>query len=249
VTSARLAQVSTSPRLRAWGRPLALVLTLVILAVGAVTLWFEVTAAPFAATFAIDYGHYLDATRRWLDTGTPYLPQDVAAPFTPGPLTFLHPPIALLLFLPFLVLPAILWWAIPLGAVAWSVSRWRPAVWTWPLMALMLAYPRTHVSILVGNTDMWVWGATALGLRYGWPALLVVIKPSLFPFLAAGVRHRSWWLGWIVVALLCLPFGALWLDWISVVRNMPSDLTYSFRNLPWLILPVLAWWARDRSLD
>ncbi len=246
MSAARVTRGASSPRIRAWGRSLAVSLSLLILAVGALTLWFEVIAPPFANTLAIDYGHYLAGTRRWLETGTPYLPQDVAAPFIPEPLTFLHPPIALLLFLPFLVLPAILWWAIPLGALAWCVWSWRPAAWTWPVMALMLAYPRTHVSLLVGNTDMWVWAATAAGLRFGWPALVIVIKPSLFPFLFAGVRHRSWWVGWIVVALLCLPFGALWLDWFSVIRHMPSDLTYSFRNLPWLLLPVVAWFGRTR---
>ena len=232
------------PLVMRWARPLAVGVTIAVLAFAAVTVWFEFTAAPAATTFAVDYGHYLDGTRRWLETGTPYLPRDVAGPFSFEPLTFLHPPVALLLFLPFLILPAILWWAIPIGIVVWSVWAWRPAMWAWPLMALMLAYPRAHVSFMVGNTDMWIWAAVALGLRFGWPALLTVVKPSLFPLLLAGAHRRSWWLGSIVVALLCLPFGALWIDWVHVILNAPSDLTYSFANIPWLLLPVLAWFAR-----
>ena len=35
-----------------------------------------------------------------------------------------------------------------------------------------------------------------------------------------------------VVALLSLPFGQLWQDWIRVVVNSPGDLTYSFPEGP-----------------
>ena len=59
--------------------------------------------------------------------GTPYLPNEVAAPFQFGYETFLHPPVSLL-FLPFLYLPIALWWAIPIGAVVWSVWSWRPTL-------------------------------------------------------------------------------------------------------------------------
>ena len=56
-------------------RPVAVGTTVAILAVVAATILFEVTSEPFPATFALDFGHYLDATRRWLETGTPYLPR------------------------------------------------------------------------------------------------------------------------------------------------------------------------------
>src|SRR5215510_5930822 len=96
---------------RALPIPLALVLGLLAV-LGALT--FAVKLDP-----AVDITQYLNATRRWLDTGTPYLPQEVAAPFQFGTETFLHPPISLLLFAPFLVLPIALWWAIPIGVVLW----------------------------------------------------------------------------------------------------------------------------------
>ena len=73
-----------------------------------------------------------------------------------------------------------LWWAIPLGIVAWSIVAWRPAVWTWPVIAALLSLSRFMIPLIVGNTDLWVWAAIALGLRWGWPSLLVAVKPSLF---------------------------------------------------------------------
>ena len=143
---------------------------------------------------AIDITQYLAATRRWLETGTPYLPNEVAAPFQFGYETFLHPPVSLL-FLPFLYLPIALWWAIPIGAVVWSVWSWRPTRWIYPLIALLMIWPRSTGGLIVGNTDMWVCAFVALGLRYGWPALPIAIKPSFAPLMLVGMRHRSWWWG------------------------------------------------------
>lgn len=194
----------------------------------------------------LDIGHYLDATRRWLEMGTPYLANEVAGPFQIDPLTFLHPPVALLLFLPFLVLPTVLWWAFPIGIVAWCLYAWRPAPWTWPVMAALLALSRFHIPLVVGNTDLWVWAAIAAGLRFGWPSLLVVIKPSLLPFILIGARRRSWWIGAVGVGVACLLFGSLWADWLAVVQHAPKDLGYSIPNVPWLITPIIAWATRRR---
>lgn len=228
-----------------WGRPLAVSLTLVFVAIGIAVLWAGM-AGVGQRIVGLDIGHYLDATRRWLETGTPYLASEVAGPYEIAPLTFLHPPVALYLFVPFLALPLALWWAIPLGIVAWSVVSWRPADWTWPIMAALLALSRFHIPLIVGNTDLWVWAAIALGLRLAWPALLVVIKPSLFPFALIGARHRSWWIAAAIVVIISLPFGSLWFDWVSVIRNAPKDLSYSIPNVPWLLVPVIAWAARTR---
>src|SRR4051812_5927626 len=63
--------------------PICLALVLGVFAV-MVALTFAVQLDP-----AIDITQSLAATRRWLDTGTPYLPQEVAAPFQFGVLTFL----------------------------------------------------------------------------------------------------------------------------------------------------------------
>ena len=228
-----------------WRRPIAVGLTVAFIAIGVAILAFGLSEVG-GRIIGLDIGHYLDGTRRWLETGSPYLPNEVAGPFEIDPLTFLHPPIALLLFLPFLVLPTVLFWLIPIGVVVWAVVDWRPADWTWPVMAALLAFSRFHIPLIVGNTDLWVWAAIALGLRLAWPALLIVIKPSLFPFMLIGIRHRSWWIGVAVVALFAIPFGSLWFDWVAVIRNAPKDVTYSLANVPWLIVPIIAWAARTR---
>jgi hypothetical protein len=221
------------------------VLALVILALG-IAAYIRTVSDAFGDLWGYDFEHYLDAARRWIETGTPYLPSEVAGPFDYSPLTFLHPPVSLWLFTPFLVLPAVLWWAIPLGIVGSSVWSWRPAPWSWPLLAAAVAYPRFQAMVIVGNTDLWVWAALALGLRYGWPALAIVIKPSLAFLALVGARHRSFWLGIPVLVVACLPFGSLWLEWIAVVQNSPGDIAYSALSLPWLLAPVVAWVARRR---
>jgi hypothetical protein len=228
-----------------WGRPTAVGLSVLFALIG-LLVFLAALAGTGQRIVGLDVGHYLDATRRWLETGTPYLPSEVAGPYEIGPLTFLHPPIALLLFAPFLVLPTFLWWIIPLAVVGWCVVAWRPADWTWPLMVALLALTRFHIPLIVGNSDLWVWAGVAAGLRYAWPALLIAIKPSLFFFMFIGSRHRSWWIAAVVVGLLCIPFGSLWLDWVAVVRNAPKDLSYSLLDVPWLIVPIIAWAARTR---
>ena len=215
------AWVAASPRRmewsRRWGRPAAVALTIALTVAGIVELRAALSDIG-VSIIGLDIGHYLDGTRRWLDTGTPYLPDEVRGPFQFAPLTFLHPPVALYLFLPFLFLPLVLWWAIPLGIVAWSIVSWRPAAWSWPILVGALVFSRFHIPLIVGNTDLWVWAGVAAGLRFGWPALVVA----------------------------CIPFGSLWLDWLAVVRNSPAGLTYSVANLPWLAVPIVAWLARSK---
>ena len=206
-----------------------------------------------------DYIHYVDAARRWVETGTPYLAHEVAGPFVFSNDTFLHPPISLLLFTPFLVLPGFLYWLIPLAGTAAIVAAWRPARWTWPVIALLLNWPRFDGAVIVGNSDLWVAFFLAAGLRFGWPVLLLVLKPSLVPFaiveLAALVRadavpiHR--WakiaLAAAVLLVAAAPFGTLWLDWLAVVRHSPADALYSLGALPWLSVPAVAWVSRTRG--
>lgn len=227
-----------------WYRPAMVGLSLLGLGLAAWLLAIELAGGP--VDWGLDFRHYLDGARRFLDTGSPYLPSDVAGSFRFSDETFLHPPISLYLFVPFLWLPAVLWWAIPLTVTGWCLWSWRPAPWTWPILALAAAWPRLHGAIAFGNTDMWVLAAVTAGLQFGWPALMIVIKPSLGFLVIAGIRHRSWWLGWIVVALLCVPFTALWGDWVRVVINSPGDLVYSIAPVPYLLAPVVAWVGRTR---
>lgn len=197
----------------------------------------------------MDIHGYMAATHRWLDTGTPYVASEVAGPFAyNGAESFLHPPVSLWLFAPFLVLPLQLWWALPIAATVWVVWSWHPAPWSWPLLAAALVWPTTQVALFTGNTDLWILAAVALGLRFGWPALLVVVKPSLIPLVFVGARRRSWWIGAAIVAALCLPFGVLWLDWLHVIQNSPADLGYSGRSYVFVLgIPLIAWLAQVTS--
>ena len=79
-------------------------------------------------------------------------------------------------------------------------------------------------------------------------APFVLLKPSLAPFALFGIRRRSWWLGASVLVVLCLPFGAMWLDWLSTLRNSQGGgLLYSSLEVFLLLLPLAAWWGRTRG--
>ena len=162
-------------------------------------------------------------------------------PFDYQPDTFLHPPVALLLFLPFRWLPAFFWYVIPIAVVSVLVARWRPAQWTWPIMAACLAWPRTSGMLIVGNTDLWVAAFVALGLSWGWGWALVALKPSFAPLALLGVRRRSFWIAVTVVGAVSIPFGRLWLDWFSVVVHAPGGILYSILGLPLVLLPAVAY--------
>ncbi len=233
-------RLATHPLVLRWSGPL----TVGLLGAAAIVLGWAL-ASDFGRTFVDwDRAHYIAATIRWLETGTPYVASEVAAPFDYGPDTFLHPPIALLLFLPFVWLPPFLWYAIPIGFTAWSIAGWRPERWTWPVMAACLAWPRTSGMLIVGNTDLWMMAIAAAGLRWAWPWILVVIKPSFAPLMLMGVRHRSWWIALAVLVVVALPFGGLWGQWLAVLLHAPGGLLYSVLGLPLVLLPIVAWAGR-----
>lgn len=194
-----------------------------------------------------DRGHYMDAARRFLESGTPYLPWEVAGPFDYTPLTFLHPPVALWLMTPFAFLPPLAWYIVPVALLAWRFAAWRPSPLAWAAIALCLAWPRSPGMVIAGNSDVWAAAIVALGLRFGWPGPLMLLKPSFIPLALAGIHTgRRWWAGWILVAALSVPFGALWFDWIRVVMNAPGDLLYSALAIPGVAMPVFAWLGRRR---
>jgi hypothetical protein len=229
-----------------WYGPLAFGLAVVFLLCGAVLL--SVSWRVNGMHAGEDLVHYLDGVRRWWATGNPYLPNEIARPFDYEVETFLHPPVSILFFAPWLVLPPILWWAIPIGITAGLVIAWRPAPWTWPLLAFGLAQPPLHEALIWGNSNLWLTAALALSLVGGPWAALFLIKPSLGMLAFVGIRRTSWWKTAAVIALLCVPFGLLWLDWAKVILNSPADATYSLRNLPWVLLPVVAWAGRTRDV-
>lgn len=190
---------------------------------------------------AVDYDLYMAATRRWLDGGSFYEPYQLAGPYPIAAGDILYPPVALLLFVPFVFLPAAIWWIIPLAVTAWAVLRSRPAPTLWPFIAICVAWPPTLVKTVTGNPVIWVMAAVALGTLYRWPYAMVLIKPSLFPFAALGIRSRRWWVALGIFGLACLPFGAMWLDWLTTVINSEGGgLAYSIQEVPMLLIPLIA---------
>lgn len=195
---------------------------------------------------AADYNLYMNATSRWLAGGPFYHPYQLAGPYAiwelrpplEGPI--LYPPVALWLFALFTVLPPILWWAIPIGIVGW---RFVQAPWNRRLLALaLIAWPQTYGMVVGGNPGMWIVAALALGTRWPFASPFVLLKPTLAPFALVGIRSRWWWVGLGLFGLLCLPFGAMWADWLTAVRNSGADLSYSLSNLAPMLIPLAATW-------
>jgi hypothetical protein len=198
--------------------------------------------------WALDYQLYMDVTRRWLGGGEFYQAWQLAGPYgVADPYgSVLYPPVAIWLFGVFTVLPAILWWIVPIGAMTWTIRRHAPDPRAWPIMALCLAWPPTVVKLVTGNPVMWAAASVALGTIYAWPAVFAVLKPSVFPFALIGIRSRGWWLGLGLVVVASLPFGTMWGTWLTTVFNArDGGLLYSVQEVPLLALPLIAWFARQ----
>ncbi|MFI5258681.1 MAG: hypothetical protein ACHQ01_03605 [Candidatus Limnocylindrales bacterium] len=215
---------------------------LVIAAWEAVVLWRYIGDQHALGT---DLDYYRGIAQRWLDTGSFYLPQQLAGPYVnKADVHVLYPPIALLLFVPFTVLPWLLWWLVPLGTIAWFVLRWRPAPWTWPMLAFLAAWPTELAHVFYGNSTTWAIAAVAGGLAAGWPGAFVILKPSLAPFALVGIRRRSWWLAAVFFGMLSVVMLPLWQDFLTAIRNSDVGPTYSLSDLPPMLLPVVAWLGR-----
>jgi hypothetical protein len=158
--------------------------------------WIAYLAQPDRSLVAVDYRLYMDATARWLGGGAFYDPYQLLGPYTVTPGDILYPPTALPLFVVFTVLPSSLWWAVPIGAVALIVILHRPSPLALAAIVMCLWFPATNVKLLTGNPVMWAVLAVAGATVWAWPGVLVLIKPSLFPFALIDARRRSACLPW-----------------------------------------------------
>ena len=197
------------------------------------------------AAVGMDYGIYMDRTHDWLAgdgfytnrqlTGLPYEIQNGDS---------FYPPTLLYLLVPFaLGLPAVLWWLIPVAIIAAALVRIRPPTWAWPIMAFVLLLPRTPVVLVLGNPSLWMIAAAFAGVAWGWPAVLLVLKPTLAPFALIGIRRHSSWIALVALALLSLPFGAMWLQYGTALVNAQNarGLEYTLGEWPLMIAPLAAW--------
>jgi hypothetical protein len=217
----------------AWGAIAAALLLIALSIIQAASKpdWFD----------ARDFELYRAATSRWLGGGPFYEPYQLAGPYEVLYGAILYPPVGLLLFVPFMVLPTVLWWAIPVGITAWVVRDLRPDRLGLVLIALAVAWPPTIIKLSTGNPVIWIVAAVALGVRFGWPAVLVLVKPTLAPFALIGIRRRTWWIALAGLGLVSLPFGAMWIDWLTSLRNARGEsVLYSITDLPMVALPIIA---------
>jgi hypothetical protein len=221
-----------------WYRPVAAAYAALLLSV-------SVLSVPSQPMGGQDFAMYRDAAARWLSGGGFYLPHQLAGPYPVTMGDVLYPPTSLLLLAPFTVLPAILWWAVPLGLLAVALWRLRPAPWAWPLMALCAGFFQTRNLVAAGNPDMWLAAALAWGVS---PAVL--LKPTLAPLALAGIRSRRWWVALAAVAVGSLAFLPMWADYLRVLANAQDSrpaLLHSLADVPFLLLPLVARAARPRS--
>lgn len=193
----------------------------------------------------LDYQLYMNATRDWLSVGTFYRLEQMAGPYAVVHGAVLYPPVSLWLFVPFTVLPAVLWWAVPLGVTAAVIISHRPGPLVWPLMALCLWEP-VQIHVISGNPGLWSMMFVALATR--WPVFgpFAFLKASLGPFGLWGIRNRAWWVGLAVFCALSLAVLPMWFDWLRVLLNSQGTggFLYSWQEIPMMLLPILAWFGR-----
>lgn len=225
----------------------------VVLALG-VALDVALLGPSFGVANSMDWGGDFIVLRNaaitWESGGDFYPAFQLAGPY--GERTqanILYPPIALALFLPFVVLPAFLWWAGPLAIVAGTVWYWRPNRWALAGIGLCAVSWPMVIAVHQGNPVMWVAAAVALGTRWPAYAALVLLKPSLAPFALLGIRHRGWWIVAGVMGVASLLLLPMTLDWLTVLRNLEGGRTgflYSITEVPILAIPILAWITSPR---
>jgi len=200
------------------------------------------------AKIAVDYNLYVEATRRFVSGGFYYLPYQLEGPYEAVPGVILYPPPFTLVMLPFVVLPWIAYWAVPIGAILYATWRHRPRVIAWPGIAMCLWFPGTTVMVVAGNPTMLIVGAMALGTVWFWPSVLVLLKPTLAPFALFGAWKPSWWIALGVFVLVSVPFLGMWLDYATVLLNArhPLGLLYNLGQVPTMLLPIVIWAGRRR---
>src|SRR5262245_12309442 len=141
-----------------------------------------------------DFNVYVNVARQFFATGSMYAPFQLSGPYpdviyADGWVINLYPPPMLLLFAPFTVLPAVLWWLIPLSICGWMAWYWRPAPWSWPVIAAVLALLPFAISIAMGNTILWAMAVTSLATRWPGAAVGLAGKPLLAPFMLPFLRR------------------------------------------------------------
>ena len=208
---------------------------------------------PYADLGGTDWGAdlrgYVEASRSWLAGDGFYLPRQLHGPYPIELGDVLYPPTMLYLFIPFLVLPYQLWWVLAVGLLGFVVWSWRPALWAVALILVCLAFPDQPVLYFRGAPVIVFAALVAAALRWKWPGALILLKPSILPFALIGIRTRGWWITAGILLVLTVPLIPLIPDWLRAVVDArgPAGWLYSVKDLPLLMVPVIAYLGRTRN--
>ena len=210
-------------------------------------------AFPYADLGGTDWGAdlrgYVEASRSWVAGHGFYLQRQLHGPYPIELGDVLYPPTALYLFIPFLVLPYQLWWLLAVGLLGYVVWSWRPALWAVASNLVCLAFPDQPVLYFRGAPVIVFAALVAAALRWKWPGALILLKPSILPFALIGIRTRGWWITAGILVVLTFPVIALIPDWLRAVIDGrgPDGWLYSVKDLPLLMVPVIAYLGRTRN--
>lgn len=183
---------------------------------------------PFGSGYGwgLDYNLYMERARSWLAGDGFYQLHQLTGPYPLRMGDATYPPVVLWLLVPFTVIPWPVWWIVPLGIIAAAIRAIRPTPAAWLVLAFVAVWPRTWVAVTLGNPSMWAFAALAAGLAWGWGGAFAAFKPTLGPFALWGANRRSWWIGAGLFVLLCIPFGTMWFDYATAMRN--AQMTEQF---------------------
>ena len=231
--------------IRRWGWLIAIGLAVVIAGIGIGIFVLALLIAGLPDFWFRDLEVLIDATRRLFAGESWYLYRQLHGPYQTEFGDVLYPPVAAWFLVPWLVLPAWTFVAIPVAILAWHIVDAHPAPWTWPLIAFGATFPITLVHAGYANPTLWMAAFAALGFRLAWPGALILLKPSLIPFALIGIRSRGWWLCALGQGIASLPFLAETLIYPRVALDAQGGgLLYSGLVLPFMLVPVVAWLGR-----
>jgi hypothetical protein len=236
-----------------WDR-VARIATFAVMAVAILALVAQVLAEfPYTNLGGADWGAdlrgYVEASRSWVAGHGFYLQRQLHGPYPIELGDVLYPPTALYLFIPFLVLPYQLWWVLAVGLLSYVIWSWRPALWAVASILVCLAFPDQPVLYFRGAPVIVFAALVAAALRWKWPGALILLKPSILPFALIGIRTRGWRITAGILLVLTLPVILLIPDWLRAVLDArgPDGWLYSVKDLPLLMVPVIAYLGRTRN--
>lgn len=221
----------------------------VLVAIEAVVLVVAIIVPSPYWALGMDFFFYREVGARFLAGEGYYLAHQLAGPYDVTLMVdVLYPPLALFLFVPFVVLPWAAWWVIPVSVTAYCIRRSRPSPLALLAMVVLLAWPRAIGAYLFGNTDIWIVSAIAAASHWGWPIVLLAIKPIAIPLAIPFLRDRRAWIAAAILAVLSLAMLPMWLDYLTAMRGMTIDVGYSLGSIPLYLIPIVAWLGRRRPI-